>query len=90
MRKLTFALIAVAAMTFAGLASWKAEATIFTGALPTQNYSQIEKVGCSGPGPRCPWGRTWLCGPRGCWCAPCGGYYAAPYVHPLRPWRWRY
>src|SRR5262245_59962734 len=39
------------------------------------NYSPIEKVACGGPGPRCPWGRTWVCGPYGCGCAPCGGRY---------------
>jgi hypothetical protein len=46
--------------------------------VPTQNYSPIEKVGCSGAG-RCPWGRTWVCGPRGCGCAPCGGGYGGGY-----------
>src|SRR5262245_1918743 len=30
---------------------------------PGVNYSPIEKVACGGPGPRCPWGRTWVCGP---------------------------
>jgi hypothetical protein len=31
--------------------------------LPAQNQSAVEHVGCTSPGPRCPLGRTWVCGP---------------------------
>jgi hypothetical protein len=86
MRKMALIVIAAVVMLFAGALDWRAEATTLNGAsyLPavTKNFSPVERVACGGPGPNCPWGRTWVCRPRGCWCAPCGGYY--------RPWRWRY
>jgi hypothetical protein len=88
MRKLGIGLAAIAAVVFAGLLTWKAEATTLIA--PTKNYSPlVQEVGCRAPG-RCGLGRVWVCAPRGCWCAPCGGYWGAPYVYPLRPWRWRY
>src|SRR6476646_7195886 len=43
---------------------------------------RLKKLPVGGPGPRCPWGRTWVCGPYGCGCAPCGGRYW------YRPWRY--
>jgi len=55
-----------------------------------QNHSPVEPVGCTSVGPRCPLGRTWVCGPNRCACAPCGVYYGAPWRYPMRPWRWRY
>ena len=86
MRKMALIVIAAVVMLFAGALDWRAEATTLNGAsyLPavTKNFSPVERVACGGPGPNCLWGRTWVCRPRGCWCAPCGGYY--------RPWRWRY
>jgi hypothetical protein len=35
--------------------------------------SPVEPAACRGPGPNCPPGRHWVCGPYGhrCWCAPC-------------------
>jgi hypothetical protein len=76
MRKLVFALATFGA---ASSLAWASSATI---PAPGPNYSPIEKAACGGPGPRCPWGRTWVCGPAGCWCAPCGrGYW-------YRPWRY--
>ena len=79
MRKLVFALATLGAIGVACSLAWAGSATLPT---PRHNYSPIEKVACGGPGPRCPWGRTWVCGPRGCWCAPCGrGYW-------YRPWRY--
>jgi hypothetical protein len=80
MRNLILALAIGVAITAVGFLSWNAEATTLALPAPTQNYSPVEKVACGGPGPNCPWGRTWVCRPRGCWCAPCGGYW--------RPWRY--
>jgi len=35
--------------------------------------SPVEPAACRGPGPHCPPGMHWVCGPYGhrCWCAPC-------------------
>jgi hypothetical protein len=79
MRKIIFA--AAGAFLLAGALGWAAQAAP-TGAVlpPAMHYSPVEKVACGGPGPRCPWGRTWVCGPYRCGCAPCGGYW--------RPWRY--
>jgi hypothetical protein len=91
MRKVAIAFSATIAFVIAGGLAWNAQAASLAGTAPAMNYSPVEKVACGGPGPNCPWGRTWVCGPHRCWCAPCGGrYYGAPYVYPLRPWRWRY
>jgi hypothetical protein len=87
MQKLISALAVIAAV---GFLAWNAQAASLAGTAPALSYSPVERVACGGPGPNCPWGRTWVCGPRGCWCAPCGRYYGGPYVYPLRPWRWRY
>ena len=79
MRKIALILTAAVVMLFAGVLDWRAEATALNGAsgLPavTKNFSPVTPVACGGPGPNCPWGRTWVCRPAGCWCAPCGGYY---------------
>jgi hypothetical protein len=72
MRKVTIAFAATIALLVAGVLAWNAQAAPFAGTAPAKNYSPIERVGCGGAG-RCPWGRTWVCGPRGCGCAPCGG-----------------
>jgi hypothetical protein len=32
--------------------------------VPAQNQSAVEHVGCTSAGPRCPLGRTWVCGPN--------------------------
>lgn len=90
MRKVAIAFAATIALAFAGLLAWNAQAASLAGTIPATRYSPVEKVACGGPGPHCPWGRTEVCGRRGCWCAPCGHYYGAPWVYPLRPWRWRY
>jgi hypothetical protein len=79
MRKLVFGLAAFGAIVAIGSLAWASSATI---PAPSPNYSPIEKAACGGPGPRCPWGRTWVCGPYRCWCAPCGGGYW------YRPWRY--
>jgi hypothetical protein len=75
MPKLAIALAGAAALLFAGILTWNAEATPLAGAatgLP--NSSLVEKVGCYGGG-ICPFGRRWICPPyRPCWCAPCGAY----------------
>jgi hypothetical protein len=89
MRKIKFAL-AASAFLAAAFAFGLAQAAPAM-PLPAQDYSPIENAGCTGAGPRCPWGRTWVCGPRGfCRCVRCGGYYGGPLRYPLRPWRWRY
>ena len=76
MRKFVFALATFGAIGAACSLAWSA-----TIPAPGPNYSPIQKAAC-GAGPRCPWGRTWVCGPAGCWCAPCGrGYW-------YRPWRY--
>jgi hypothetical protein len=74
-------LAAAVALILSGSLAWKAEATPGPnmGMLPATEFSPVIKAGCGGPG-RCPWGRYWVCRPRGCWCAPCGGYYR-PYVY---------
>ena len=88
MRKIKIALAASAFLSVAfAIGSAQAASTI---PLPAQNYSPIERIGCTGPGTRCPWGRTWACNPRGfCRCVKCGGFYGGPWRYPLRPWRWR-
>jgi hypothetical protein len=74
MRKVAIAFAATSALLVAGVLAWNAQAAPFAVTAPATNYSPIERVGCGGPG-RCPWGRTWVCGPYGrCGCAPCGGY----------------
>jgi hypothetical protein len=89
MRKTNIA-IAASALLIVAFAIGAAEAAPTT-PLPAQNSSLVEQIGCTGPGPRCPWGRTWVCGPRGfCKCVRCGGFYGTPWRYPLRPWRWRY
>jgi len=67
-----------AAILFAGSLAWQAQAqtsraaTLFGSAL--QNFTPVEKApqqaACRGWG-RCPPGRVWACGPRGCWCRWC-------------------
>jgi hypothetical protein len=86
-------LAAAAALILSGSLAWKAEATpgANMGMPLATEFSPVIKAGCGGPGRYCPWGRHWVCGPRGCWCAPCGGYYR-PYVyHPYvyRPYVYR-
>jgi hypothetical protein len=88
MRKLTLA-IALPALSIAACVAVSAQAAPRI-ALPSQNQSAIQQIGCTSAGPRCPLGRTWICTQRGCACAPCGVYYGAPWRYPLRPWRWRY
>ena len=90
MRKLSLA-VAIAVLSIGAFVALSAKAMPLV-PLPTQNYSAVQKVGCTTRGPRCPLGRTWVCAKRGCVCLPCGRryYYGAPWHHPLRPWRWRY
>jgi hypothetical protein len=79
MRKLLLGLAATVAIGAAGSLAWAGPTTI---PAPALNYSPIEKVACGGPGPRCPWGSRWACGPYRCGCVPCGrGYW-------WRPWRY--
>jgi hypothetical protein len=57
MRKLVFGLGAFGAIVAVGSLAWASSATI---PAPSPNHSPIEKAACGGPGPGCPWGRTWL------------------------------
>jgi hypothetical protein len=83
MRKVAIAVAAVMALLVGGALAWTAQATPLVGTPPAKNYSPVEKVACGGPGPRCPWGSRWACGPYGgCGCVPCGGGYW------YRPWRY--
>jgi len=79
MRKLSVAFIAAAAILFVSSLAWKADAQTSRGAanIPaqSQNFTPVQRAACGGPGPYCPAGLVRRCGPRGCWCAPCGGYY---------------
>jgi hypothetical protein len=88
MRKLTTAL-AAPIMLIAGSLAWTAAATPLTSTVPPSvNYSPIEKVGCGGPGPHCPTGLHWACGPYRCACVACVAPYAVrPYVY--RPYVYR-
>ncbi len=80
MRKLILAAATLGAMAAASSLAFAGSATVPS---PALNYSPVEKVACGGPGPRCPWGSTWRCGPYGgCGCVPCGGRYW------YRPWRY--
>ena len=89
MRKLRLVL-AVSALTISALVALSAQAVPHM-TLPFQNHSEVQQVGCTSAGPRCPLGRAWVCPPRSvCYCAPCGRYYGAPWRYPLRPWRWHY
>ena len=56
MRKTVLALVTFGALGAACSFAFAGSATI---PAPGPNYSPIEKVACGGPGPRCPWGRTW-------------------------------
>jgi hypothetical protein len=74
MRKLTIILTAAAAVLFAGVVGWKAEAMTSPGAgigAVAMKASSVEKAACFGRGRFCRWGRHRVCGPRHCWCAPC-------------------
>ena len=81
--------LAVSALSIGAFVAWSAQAAPHTPS-PLQNQSIVQHVGCTFAGSRCPLGRTWVCAPRGCSCAPCGVYYGAPWRYPVRPWRWRY
>jgi hypothetical protein len=75
MRKLVIALVATAAMLFAGSVMWKADATTGTGTqgLPAtaKDYSLVDTVACRFSGPTCPIGYTRVCRLVRCWCARC-------------------
>jgi hypothetical protein len=82
MRNVVITSAAALALLAGGALAWTAQAMPGAGTESQLNYSPIEKVACGGPGPRCPWGRTWVCGPYRCFCAPCRrGYW-------YRPWRY--
>jgi hypothetical protein len=72
MRKLTVLVSVTIALLFAGLLSWKAEATTAAG-LPAlvKSYSLIQKAACGAVGAHCPRGYVWTCRPGRCWCARC-------------------
>jgi hypothetical protein len=75
MRKLVFTLAAATAILFAGAEAWNANAASLSGAAAVSaaahSQTQVEVASCRGTWGRCPPGRVWGCGPRGCWCRPC-------------------
>jgi hypothetical protein len=76
MHRLTIAFAITAVLTlatsFAPPAQSAAGIGLGTLALPDAS-SPIVPAACGGPGPHCPPGFHWVCGPYGrhCWCAPC-------------------
>ena len=70
MSKLTFILTVATAMLIAGILVGKTEAMPAVGDM-AKSHSIVEKAACGGWGRHCRPGRTWVCRPRGCWCAPC-------------------
>ena len=72
MRKLIVTLAAT--MVVAAVPLWQAQTASWRDpgvAATTKNFTPIEKAACRGWGPFCPPGRTRVCGPVRCWCAPC-------------------
>jgi hypothetical protein len=75
MRQLAISL-ALGAAAIAGVLVWSAQAQTLGGGTAlkteTQNFTPVEKAACHSRGPRCGWGWTWHCGPRGyCRCVRC-------------------
>lgn len=85
MKRIQLALFATvtAAVLFAGLLVWKAEATPLTGFVDpfavNKSYSPVQKASCMFGTTRCPAGTKWMCthgsnatGPtKKCKCRPC-------------------
>ena len=59
MQKLVIAVAATAALVLCGSGSWVAQATPFDGSTgrPSQDYSPLEKIGCTKAGDNCPYGQ---------------------------------
>jgi hypothetical protein len=78
MRRIAFAIAAVALLLFAGSFVWKADATTGTGTLGlarvVKNYSPIDTVACRFDG-FCRPGYTMVCRLFDCWCARCAYLY---------------
>jgi hypothetical protein len=74
MRKLVVTSTAAMAIMFAGVLAWQAEAAPWRAAAivgtAVESISPVQEVTCHRWG-RCPPGRRWICGSRGCWCRPC-------------------
>jgi hypothetical protein len=85
MKRIQLALVATvtAAVLFAGLLVWRAEATPLTGSVEpfalNKSYSPVQKAACMFGTSRCPAGTKWICthgsnanGPtKKCKCTPC-------------------
>lgn len=80
MHRAAIVLVAMAAMLFAGLLAWNAEATTVGAAVifGAKNYSPLViEAGCRLNGPAvsphgCKRGTHWVCQKKvGCWCADC-------------------
>jgi hypothetical protein len=68
--------LTTAVILLAGSVAWNVEAAPGSNtSLPSvaHDFSPVVKVACGGPG-FCKWGRAFVCGPKACWCAPCGRY----------------
>jgi hypothetical protein len=74
MRTLVVTLTAATVIVCAGALAWQADAAPWRGAatvgIAVESVNPVEEVACRGWG-RCPPGRYWGCGARGCWCRPC-------------------
>jgi hypothetical protein len=59
MQKLVIAVAATAALVLCGSALWVAQATPFAGSTgrPSQDFSPIERIGCTKAGDNCPYGQ---------------------------------
>ena len=74
MRKLVIAAAIIAAVAFAGIVGWQANAAAPAMPVPQAGpYTPIHPAACGGPNIDCPPGRHRVCGPYGrdCRCPPC-------------------
>jgi hypothetical protein len=75
MRKVAFAVAAVAILLLAGVFAFTANATTSIGTLNlpgvAKNFSAVETIACRFSGPTCPRGYTRVCRLFSCWCARC-------------------
>ena len=83
MKQLAFVTTVIAAVLFAGVLVWKAEATPLSGSVDplavTKSHSLVQNAGCMFGTTRCPAGTKWMCvhgtnatgETKKCRCRPC-------------------
>jgi len=83
MKQLAFVMTVIAAMLFAGVLVWKAEATPLSGSVDpltvTKSHSLVQNAACMFGTTRCPAGTKWMCThgtnavgeTKKCKCRPC-------------------